>query len=199
MDVLALCKECKETDWPDTSDWISEEYYRNTLCMPVAYGGGFGSYLSYVNIYGREYQIFGFPTNSGQVYGNNACYDSCAIYSGSKQKEGAWKFIESLLWDSNQHYLGRINPGFPIRNSVFEEMKQKEITLRADGETVTMSENEKEILEDIIYNEEVSRMLIDPKIWNVIREETPYYFEGERSVEETVCIIQSRVQIILQE
>ena len=60
-------------------------------------------------------------------------------------------------------------------------------------------EKEREILEDIIYNEEASRMLIDPKIWNVIREETPYYFEGERSVEETACIIQSRVQIILQE
>lgn len=108
-------------------------------------------------------------------------------------------YLEDLLWDENQRYFGMANPGFPIRSSVLKEVEQEEATLLMNGKDLTMTEHEKKMIDDIIYNGQVRRMLIDPEIWNVVQEEVPYYFSGERSVEETAGMIQSRVQIILQE
>ena len=134
----------------------------------------FSTYLFNVDIYGREYPIYGYPTLSGQAYGVAACSDSCAIYSGCSQKEGAWEFVESLLWESNQKYSGIANPGFPVRKSVLEEMDAEAGSeqLLSGGELLTITESEIWILEDIIYNGNLSRVSINPDIWLVIYEET---------------------------
>lgn len=201
MDMLTLCREYSEADWSDAKEWTFEERGWNTLCKTAIYGGMFYTYLFNVDIYGREYPIYGYPTLSGQTYGVAACSDSCAIYSGSKQKEGAWEFIESLLSESNQKYSGIANPGFPVRKSVLEEMAAEAGSeqLRSGRELLTITESEILILEDIIYNGNLSRVSIDRDIWSVIYEETAPYFAGDKSAEDVAHIIQSRVQIILQE
>lgn len=197
--LLALCREYSQADWSDVAEWTYDEKKRNTLCMPCLFGGGFMTYLSNVDIYGREYQVYGYPTLSGQAYGINACADSCGIYSGSKHKDGAWEFIESLLWESNQKYSGMVQPGFPVRSSLLKEMEAENRQLRINGEVLTITDNEISILEDIIYKEELRPIMIDSDIWSVILEETTSYFAGDKSAEETAHIIQSRVQIILEE
>lgn len=200
-DMLALCREYSEADRSDAKEWTYEEREWNTLYKTAIYGGMFYTYLFNVDIYGREYPVYGYPTLSGQTYGIAACSDSCAIYSGSSQKEGAWEFIESLLWESNQKYSGIANPGFPVRKSVLEEVAAEagREQLRSGGEMLTITENEILILEDIIYNGNLSRVSIDRDIWSVIYEETAPYFAGDKSAEEVAHVIQSRVQIILQE
>lgn len=199
MEMLALCREYSQTDWSDVMEWTYNEQKRNTLCKPCVYGGGFETYLSNVEIYGREYQVYGYPTLSGQAYGINACADSCAIYTGSKHKDGAWEFIESLLWESNQKYTGIANPGFPVRSSLLKEMEAEKGQLRINGEILTVTDNEISILEDIIYNEKLRPTMINSNIWSVILEETEPYFTGDKNVEEVAHIIQSRVQLILRE
>lgn len=199
MDMLALCREYAQADWSDEAEMTYEEREWNALCSISIFAGGFSSYLSHVDIYGREYPIYGYPTLSGQTYGIIACADSCAIYAGSKQKDGAWEFIESLLLESNQKYRGIANPGFPIRSSVLKEMAEEGMTIRSNGVEMAMTADEILILEDIIYNRELSRVLIDPDIWAVVREETASYFAGDKSAQEAAHIIQSRVRIILQE
>ena len=200
-DMLALCREYSEEYRANAEGWTYEEREWNTLYKTAIYGGMFYTYLFNVDIYGREYPIYGYPTLSGQTYGIAACSDSCAIYSGSSQKEGAWEFIESLLWESNQKYSGIANPGFPVRKSVLEEMAAEAGSeqLLSGGELLTITESEISILEDIIYNGNLSRTSIDQDIWSVIYEETAPYFAGDKSAEEVAHIIQSRVQMILQE
>lgn len=201
MTMLSLCKEYAMADWSGAKEWTYEELKKNTLCMQSNFCGRFSYYLFHTDIYGREYPIYGYPTLSGQTYGIIACSDSCAIYAGSKQKEGAWKFVESLLWESNQKYSGVAEPGFPIRISVLEEMEEeaKKDQVRSGGEMLTITEREIAIMEDIIYNGSLSRVLIDPNIWVVIQEETDSYFAGDKSAQETAHIIQNRVQLILDE
>ncbi len=199
LDMLELCREYAQADWSAAEDWTFQEKQMNTLCMQVRYAGGFYSYLVYVDIYGREYPVYGFPTLSGQTYGITPGMDSCAIYSGSRQKEGAWEFIESLLWESNQNYPGMLNGGFPIRSSLLKEMAEKDMTNGFGKERLLITESEISILEDIIYKGELRNTLLDPNIWSVISEETMPYFAGDKSAEETAHIIQSRVQIILAE
>lgn len=200
-DMLALCREYSEADWSDAGEWTYDERAWNTLYKEAIYGGMFASYLFHADVYGREYPVYGYPTPSGQTYGITACSDACAIYSGSNQKEGAWEFIESLLWESNQKYSGITNPGFPVRKSVLEEMAAEAGSeqVGSGGELLTITESEISILEDIIYNGSLIRTSINPDIWSVIYEETAPYFAGDKSAEEAAHIIQSRVQIILQE
>lgn len=202
-DLLILCKEYAEADWSDVKDMTYEEQKWNTLCVINMYGGGFHDYLFEADIYGREYPIYGFPTLSGQTYGIKTSLDCCAIYAGSKQKEGAWQFIESLLWESNQNFRGNANVGFPIRISLLQELaaEAKTHTVRTSftREMLTITDSEIAILEDIIYNGELSDILLDYSIWDVIREETAAYFAGDKSAEDVAHIIQSRVQLILDE
>lgn len=199
-DMLVLCREYAE-NWQNAKEWTLEDTECNTLCMNLVLGGSFSSYLFYVDIYGREYTIYGYPMVSGQTYGIDPCADSCAIYAGSNQKEGAWEFIESLMWESNQKYLGIADPGFPVRRSVLEEMeeKAKSETVRSGNEMLTITDSEILIMENIIYNGSLSRVSIDRDIWNVIYEETAPYFAGDKSAEETAHVIQSRVRLILEE
>lgn len=55
------------------------------------------------------------------------------------------------------------------------------------------------IFENIVYHGNLRRVSIDPDIWSVIYEETAPYFDGDKSAEDMAQIIQSRVEIILQE
>lgn len=198
MDLLALCGEYAEADW---SEWTYEERAWNTLC-PTDTFYDYMSYLRNVDIYGREYQLYGYPVIAGQAYGIWACADSCAIYTGSSRKEGAWEFIESLLWESNQKYRGMTNGGFPIRGSILKEMAAEAMneTIRLNHKEYSpITENEVAMIDDIIYNRELSRVSIDPDIWSVVQEETAAYFAGDKTAQEVARIIQGRVQIILQE
>lgn len=201
LEMLVLCGEYAAEEWPDIAEWTYEEQAWHTLCLHKKTGREFYYYLSNIDIYGREYKIYGYPTSVGQVYGISACADSCAIYSGSKNKEGAWEFIESLLWDSNQRYAGCVEPGFPIRSSILKELEEeaKETECIVNGEKIRIMESEIMIQEDIIYNGNLASILINPDIWAVVQEEAASYFAGDKTAAEVAHIIQSRVGIILGE
>lgn len=205
LDILALCREYAEAERPDTSEWtMMDEEYWNQLCSDGMWLLEFYNYLYYVPVYGREYQLYGYPTLSGQVYGVSSTYDGCAIYAGSENKEGAWEFIESLLWDSNQRCRGIAQPGFPIRSSMLEELEEgaAETEIKVNGGELTkVTDVEIEIQKDVIYNGKFVNysVMIDSDIWSVIQEETASYFAGDKSAEEVAHIIQSRVGIILGE
>ena len=199
--LLELCKEYAEKDWSYAQEQTYEEQERNVLCQEIYLGGDFNTYLSHADEYGREYPLYGYPTLHGQTYEIAACPDGCAIYSGSSRKEGAWAFIESLLWDSNQKYCGIVNPGLPVRSSMLKEVAEesKEMSVRSDGEMLTITDDEIYIVEEILYHGKLCNGVMDYNIWTVIREETDPYFAGDKSAEDVAHIIQSRVGIILQE
>lgn len=201
VDMLELCREYAEADWSHTTEWSFEEKIHNTLFQDVLFGKDFTTYLFNTDVYGREYPIYGYPTLSGQTYELIACSDSCAIYSGSSRKEGAWTFIESLLEEPNQKYSGITNPGFPVRSSVLKELAEesKGISVRSGGEMLTITDAEIRIQEDILYNGKLSKGMLDPEIRSVVLEEAAPYFAGDKSAEDVAHIIQSRVEIILQE
>lgn len=201
VSMLELCREYAEADWSEAREWTPEEERYNTLFPQILLGRDFTSYLHYTDVCGREYSIYGYPTLSGQTYKLTACSDSCAIYSGSSQKEGAWTFIESLLWESNQKYSGITNPGFPIRSSVLKELAEesKSIQLKSGGEMLKITDAEIRIVEDILYNGKLFSDVLNHNIRAVILEETAPYFAGDKSAEDVAHIIQSRVEIILQE
>lgn len=203
VDMLALCREYAQQDWPDTDTlgWTHEDRKWNNLFYPYTITAFTSiSYLSDVDVYGREYPIHGYPTLSGQVY-QITSPDCCGIYSGSQHKEGAWEFLETLLEEQTQRYRPLVNPGLPVRRSVLEERlaEEKGYTVSVNGETLSLSEEELQIQRDIIYGGTFVRGYIDNDIWVVVEEETSAYFSGAKSAQDVAHIIQSRVGLILAE
>ncbi len=197
LDMLALCKEYAENHEAGEDDLRNY----NNLFSRRQYGF-YHDYVFSTDIYGREYQIYGYPTADGQVY-QVFSSDSLAIYAGSTHKEGAWQFVESLLQEENQVYHAMTNPGIPIRRSVLERMKEEEgwteMAYRVGDELLTTSEAEFQIVENIIANGIFVPENVNEDIWSIIEEETAAYFAGDKSAEEVAHIIQSRVGLMLAE
>ncbi|MBD5529056.1 MAG: extracellular solute-binding protein [Lachnospiraceae bacterium] len=197
-EILALCGEYAARDWPDIDGRTNVELRRDSLCA-TDFFFSYQDYLRDVNVYGREYPLYGYPTSSGQVYTIGTCSDGCAMYAGSKNKEGAWEFMESLLGEVNQRCQNVYDVGFPIRESMMRELKEEGAVLTVDREEVTMTESEFRIVDNVLQSGEFTRTLLNYNIWVVIEEEANAYFAGDKSVEEVAHIIQSRVEIILNE
>lgn len=195
-DMLVLCKEYAENHSAEEDYWDGW----NNLCSEQIFNF-FYHYVFWTDAYGREYQIYGYPTADGQVYQVSSS-DSCAIYAGSAHKEGAWEFLESLLKEENQKFHPMAQAGIPIRRSVLENMKEEEwtdVSCRVGDEMLTMSEAEFQIIENVVYNGEFAPRCINADIWNIIEEEAAAYFAGDKSAEDVAHIIQSRVGLLVAE
>lgn len=197
LDMLMLCKDYAQNHQAGEDDLMNVQ----NLCSRNQYSFYY-YYVAAADVYGREYQIYGYPTADGQVYQVYSS-DSCAIYAGSTHKEGAWQFLESLLQEENQKYHALAEPGIPIRRSVLERMKEEEgwsdVSCKVGDELVTISEAEVQIIENVIANGKFVPENINEDIWSIIEEETAAYFAGDKSAEEVARIIQSRVGLMLAE
>ena len=61
-----------------------------------------------------------------------------------------------------------------------------------------MSKAEEEMLRELLAKAK-QKQEIDPVIWNIVLEESRYYFSGKKTPEETTKIIQNRVMIYMNE
>lgn len=197
VELLALCRENGERQWPDTSGWTFEEMQENAICG-VTFFPDFSSYLTLAGAYGREYPLYGYPTATGQEYRVGLRNDSCAIYAGSRHKEGAWAYVESLLEEKYQ--LGA-QGCIPIRASALEKYgeEQKKTEWKTGDEIISLTDAEVDIIKEILYRGNMARGYLDTNILNIVQEEAAAYFAGDKSAEETAGVIQSRVIIYLNE
>lgn len=197
VELLALCRENGERQWPDTSGWTFEEMQENAICG-VTFFPDFSSYLTLAGAYGREYPLYGYPTATEQEYRVGLRNDSCAIYAGSRHKEGAWAYVESLLEEKYQ--LGA-QGCIPIRASALEKYgeEQKKTEWKTGDEIISLTDAEVDIIKEILYRGNMARGYLDTNILNIVQEEAAAYFAGDKSAEETAGVIQSRVLIYLNE
>ncbi len=164
--------------------------------------------------FGEEISYIGFPTESGKGAVLSAD-ESYALSSRSKNLEGAWEFVRYYLTDE---YQNEKSWSLPVSKEVFnkklEEAMQNPYYEDENGEKVEY--------EDVFYinNEEVPLPNMSQEqadtfksfvegvdkcsyynqaIQNIIDEEAPAFFEGQKSVQDVVGIIQSRAQIYVNE
>lgn len=156
----------------------------NLLAIYVSFGK-LGENISGVN----EPIIIGYPFG---------------ISSSSREKEGAWEFILFLLQEEGQDAIG-MNFA-PVRKANFEAMCDQ--FFEADDEIRSKEcERTGATREEFLqrYNEMLQRgrprelMTNSYDIWRIIEEEAQMYYNGDRSVEETVEMIQNRVGLYRKE
>lgn len=166
----------------------------------------------------------GYPMSGGNgalIYPS----DSIAICDKSLVKDGAWEFVKYLLFsDSYSEYN---MSGLPISNKlmeiyresevgmncVFEEngwlswggdMTEEELEERLQYETGTYHKVTEADVDRLVSLAKDARLRatahpLGQQVLDIINEETEMYFAGEKSLEETQQVIQSRVGIYVSE
>lgn len=220
-------KVLEHTDrYPVEIEWdkISEDYWQsydtmyidNRAMFDMAYIYDFRDYaiLKQATFANADINFIGFPNDHGK--GNVATpFGSMMISGKSPCKEGAWEFLRYFLLDE---YQDSITSGFPVKESSMEKLLEKakapHMAENPSGEkveekdTVWMSGTPIELkpLNDADAEEIMSLIRsIDAlsseqtKIEEIINEEALSYYNKQKAAADVANIIQSRVQIYVDE
>lgn len=199
-------------DWVDPATLVSEG--RQLFSMFNA--SDFQSYQYYKAMFGGAITFKGLPTESGS--GNVAQINGgIALTSSCEAKEGAWQFMRILLTDDYQENLSW---GYPISQKAFDkqlaEAMVQEYTTDENGNKVPVSSGGMsmggEMTVDFyaITQEEADQIVAlinsvehtavyDQSLLDIISEEAAYFFSGEKTVDQAADIIQSRMNIYINE
>ena len=218
--------------FPDQSDITYEQgqaseaarIQKGEVLLSEAYISQLDRMQLYLEMFQGPVTCIGYPNMDGSsgcvLVGENAY----AIASKSKNKEGAWEFIESYLTRENVRYRW----GFPAIKSELDEMVEEALKveyftdengdpiLDEEGNPILMGGGGGIDYGDWSYfyriptREEVDMVLelinvakpisiSDQKIMEIIDEETEGFYQGQRTVDDVASNIQHRVYIYVSE
>ena len=189
-----------------------------TLLYPVSISGIYDICKSEFLFDGNEVYI-GYPIEDNVQSGTMAkiCGSMMGISISSEHKDVAWEFIAGFL---EVDYQMQIDWGLPINKTAFmsllEENREPEYELNAEGEEVTVvkgqllfdgeepvnfyciSQAQGDKLLELIEGVELCNAT-NTQLHSILLEEVSAYFEGDKTVEETMEAMQSRATIFVSE
>ena len=202
--------------YPEEIDWEAAEADNYTPMEKLANGLIMSYPCSFYNfqsvqeyndyIFAGKANFIGFPTIDGTPSAKISATGVYSICSGSKNKDSAWEFIEFMLTKE----FTDSDWGFPTNKNEYKKLLDKELSktgLTGSG----MSYGDGPMYEYHYATQEeidtLNRILSEAKvedsgsgeIFKIIEEETGSYFAGQKTLDETAKIIQSRVSIYVQE
>ena len=210
--------------WEEGQASEAARIQKGEVLLSKAYISELDEMQLYIEMFQGPVTCIGYPNmdgSSGCILNGQNAY---AIASKSKNKEGAWEFIENYLTRENVRYRW----GFPIIRSQLDEMAEEaikveyltdengELILDGDGNPIPLGGShgigygDWEYFYRIPTREEVDMILAlidvakpvtnsDQKIMEIIDEETEGYYQGQRTVEDVASNIQHRVYIYVSE
>ena len=216
-----------EVDWQQDGPSTPTRIQNGEVLLDTAYLYDFDQIQLYEEIFQGKAVCVGFPTMDGTGGHELSASNAYAISTKSNQKDGAWAFIESVLnkEDSNNRYWN----GFPTVKSQLDAMiaeatkveyatdENGEVILDESGEAIAMGSHGVGYEDGWSYDfrtptqEEVDVVLAlmdeakpvsyggEDEVMKIINEEAEGYYSGQKSVDEVVGLIQSRVQIYVSE
>lgn len=209
----------KEVNWeaerPSTPTRIRE----GKLIMMDASVSSMQEYQMYKGMFGEPVAFVGYPTSkeSGSCIISNGAL--LGMSSKSPYQDGVWQFIKTGITKEAQEKNSNYRYGFPVMKSALEkqfaEDMEEEYYEGADGEKVKQpkttwgyddfqieiyaaTEEEVSAVRELIESVDIAYQY-DMQMFSIIEEETGAFFEGQKSAKEVADIIQSRVQIYVNE
>lgn len=164
--------------------------------------------------FGEPVTMIGFPS-SNEDGSAIMPYMQLAMSAKSSNKEGAWEFLRYFLTDE---YQDEISYGFPLSIKRLDELARE-----ATKKSTYLDENGNEVETEDYYYIDGVELIIEPmteeeterfkknlysftQVYNynenliqIIQEETAAFFGGQKKAEDVAGIIQSRVQIYVNE
>lgn len=180
-------------------------------------------YQMYHLMFEEEATCIGYPTFDGSPGVFLQGYETYGISAKSEHKEGAWKFIESILAEDEQEHIWQFPSRISALEDLFADAMEPEYTYDENGD-ILKDENGNPVQEPKttwgyddweakIYaatQEEIDALkgMIeiarpagnnDQTILSMILEDVTPYFEGQKSAQEVAKIVQSRLEIYISE
>lgn len=182
----------------------------------------FSSIQMYKTVFGGEVTFIGYPTGEGcgSAFVPGA---GLALSAACDDKEGAWSFIRTVLLPEEETYLG----GFPTNRAAFQQLTEEsmEVTYAQDEKGELLLDGKGNPIENLrgawyweggmaeIYattQAEYDQMMAlygavdtvaerDESILRIVRENAAAYFSGDKTAENAVRDIQSRVKLYINE
>lgn len=220
IEMLEFIKQFPTVDpsYDDGTDWWTEyqsQYHTGkTLLASVYLYSPADLVYTLKSSFGEEPTTFiGFPTEqgNGSVIGANEQY---AISAKSSSQAGAWEFLRYYYTDEYQ----RNSYAMPVSKEIWKELSKKSMekpywenengvkeyyeytTWIGDTEVSMEPLTQEEV--DSVYNFISSLNQVysyDENLMSIINEEAAAFFEGQKTAAEVADIIQSRVQIYVNE
>lgn len=175
---------------------------------------------------GADITYIGYPTTDGSVGCVLNTSSRYGISTQSGHKDGAWAFIEHFLMSSGEDNM--FSSGFSTRKDTFEKQAEKatkiEYMLDENGQRVLdkdgnpipaggtslismdgweytyhiPSEEDVEVVRELMAVAKPASFS-NEEIINIIKEEAAPFFKDQKSVDDVVNVIQSRIQIYVSE
>jgi len=164
--------------------------------------------------FGEDITFIGFPNASKNGSAISANFE-LSISARSVAQDAAWDFVKTFFEDDYQDSVSYV---WPVKLSSIEKKKEEAQKVKTypdeKGKEVPYEEtymlNGKEEKLGTVTDEECEKIMTflkslnqvmryDMKVYEIMEEETGAYFAGQKSAQETVKLIQNRVQTYLNE
>ena len=208
-------EEMEEDDWADwVDDYTLIQNGQMLLSFLTLYD--FGDYQIYDTLYDGDAVFIGFPSAEG--CGSVISTDlGLAMTTKCKDKEAAWSFMRTLL--SEEYQKDDLYWSFPTNKACFEEKVENAMNpenmdengrlldvgynsiITSDGTEIqvgSLTEKQYEKFMDLLDRIDSTRSY-DENIYNIVQEEAAAFFAGQKSAADTAAVIQSRVNIYVNE
>ncbi len=213
-EILEFCKDNadKENDSFLLKSDEQIEQMRSGKAFAYKFEGGLGDYSYIRSLLGKDFIPVGMPSESGQgfIVSSNSFI---SLNTFSANKDLAADFVEYILSDRCQVRYGA---GHWVRKDVIRAHIQERVWtydsygnqelqchFRINSRTVNplgVDENGDSFVEEYIAIMDKARHYASyEEVRNIITEEADAYFEDGKTIDEITPIIQSRINILLQE
>lgn len=227
IDILEFCNTFDaEMNWDSEADSFPKQISDGRILLNDFRLYSMEYMQMYSLMFNEPVTFIGYPTVDGSS-GNRIDGENCyAITTKCDDPDGAWEFIESMLQYQPQPEWGSMR-NLPTRRDMLEETFEKamkeegqydengEIMLDENGDPIiwpkttwgyddwtaeiyAATPEQVQVVRDLIDNSSAATNN-DQTILNIINEEAAAYFEGQKSAQEVVGVIQSRIQTYVSE
>ena len=228
-DLLKLASQFpKEFDWSDY-EWSQEDEEISRISegrqmLMQTWISDFESIQMYDAVFGGEATYIGYPVSEGVGSAISFNDEGYAITSKCRNKDAAWQFLRTLF---TERYQTRNTWSFPTNRNAFQKNLERAMTpqYRMDGEgNYILDENGNKIEESrggwswgpvqielkALSQEQADKLLeliettdrvnlYDEEIMQIILADCEAYFSGQKSAEEVGRLLQSKMNIYINE
>ena len=163
--------------------------------IQTVYNFDFSSYVHMCGPYYENFSIIGLPSADGHaeaIRGNGIGITKCC-----KLRDGAWGFVMKMMSPETQKTFRSVNP-------VLKSVQRDILTdvLKDCNDNNIYGEKAPEGIIDR-YIDQISDAVLFPDIDSsvivIVEEELPAYFEGHKSMDDVIAIIENRLNLMLNE
>ena len=222
INYLAALPETVDGNDTHTVEYM-ENYKNDTILLEQDTLWDFSNYFAFMGMFGTQDVTFiNYPGVTGGGYAINSL-EAYAISAKSEEdiRNGTWEFIKTMFADDYLANAKMMSNTIPPTHSGFkkfmEMMMESYFSVTPNGrtgrsimpQTPKGAEPESEFVDMRFTQEDADAFLeylqsgtqkpLDTKISEIIRDELPYVYSGDKTAEEAAEIIQNRVSTYLSE